>query len=84
MESLLLPAWNLIIFLVELAIILLLIDAIMSIIGGMFGFSWKKVLLWAATIFGILWLKDFLKKHKEKAQKEIVNEITDTDFENIK
>ena len=84
MESLLLPAWNLIIFLAELAIILLLIDGIMSIIGGMLGFSWKKVLMWAATIFGILWLKDFLNKRKEKAQKEIVNEITDTDFENIK
>jgi len=84
MESLLLPAWNLIIFLVELAIILLLIDGIMSIIGGMLGFSWKKVLMWAAAIFGILWLRDFLKKRKEKAQKEIITEITDADFEDIK
>ena len=84
MESLLLPAWNLIIFLVELAVILLLIDGIMSIIGGMLGFSWKKVLMWAAAIFGILWLRDFLKKRKEKAQKEIITEITDADFEDIK
>lgn len=83
MESLLLPAWNLIIFLVELAIILLLIDGIMSIIGGMLGFSWKKVLMWAAAIFGILWLRDFLKKRKEKAQKEIITEITDADFETV-
>ena len=83
MESLLLPAWNLILFLVELAIILLLIDGIMSIIGGMFGFSWKKVLLWAAAIFGILWLRDFLRKRKEKAQEEIVQELEEN-IEEIK
>ena len=81
MESLLLPAWDLILFLVELAIILLLVDAIMSIIGGMFGFSWKKVLLWAAAIFGILWLRDFLKKRKETAKEEVITELTDADFE---
>jgi ABC-type transport system involved in cytochrome bd biosynthesis fused ATPase/permease subunit len=83
MESLLLPMWNLIVFLIELAVVLLLIDAIMSIIGGIFGFSWKKVLMWAAAVFGILWLRDFLKKRKETAQKEIVTEITDADFENV-
>lgn len=83
MESLLLPMWNLIVFLIELAVVLLLIDAIMSIIGGIFGFSWKKVLMWAAAVFGILWLRDFLKKRKEKAQKEIVQDLTEEDFETI-
>ena len=83
MESLLLPAWNLILFLLELAIILLLIDAIMSIVGGMFGFSWKKTLMWAAAIFGILWLRDFLKKRKENAQEEIVQDLTEEDFETV-
>jgi UPF0716 family protein affecting phage T7 exclusion len=83
MESLLLPAWDLIIFLVELAIILLLIDAIMNIIGGMFGFSWKKALMWAAAIFGVLWLRDYLKKRNENAQEEIVTDVTDVDFETV-
>lgn len=83
MESLLLPMWNLIVFLIELAVVLLLIDAIMSIIGGIFGFSWKKVLMWAAAVFGILWLRDFLKKRKERAQKEIVQDLTEEDFETI-
>jgi hypothetical protein len=53
----------------------------MSIIGGMLGFSWKKVLMWAATIFGILWIRDYLKKRKEKAKKEIVQDLTEEDFE---
>ena len=72
MEELLEKGWCLILLLGELAIILLIIDAIMSIIGGMLGFSWKKVLMWAAAVFGILWLRDFLKKRKEKAQEEII------------
>jgi UPF0716 family protein affecting phage T7 exclusion len=83
MESLLLPAWDLIIFLVELAIILLLIDAIMNIIGGMFGFSWKKSLMWAAAIFGVLWLRDYFKKRNENAQEETVTDVTDADFETV-
>ncbi len=83
MESLLLPMWNLIVFLIELAVVLLLIDAIMSIIGGIFGFSWKKVLMWAAAVFGILWLRDFLKKRKEKAQNEIVQDLAEDDFETL-
>ena len=53
----------------------------MSIIGGMLGFSWKRVLMWAATIFGILWIRDYLKKRKEKAKKEIVQDLTEEDFE---
>ena len=79
MEELLEKGWYLILLLGELAIILLIIDAIMSIIGGMLGFSWKKVLMWAAAVFGILWLRDFLKKRKEKAQEEIIEEITETE-----
>lgn len=79
MEELLEKGWCLILLLGELAIILLIIDAIMSIIGGMLGFSWKKVLMWAAAVFGILWLRDFLKKRKEKAQEEIIEEITETE-----
>lgn len=75
MKDLLENTWYLIVFLGEIAVILLIIDAIMSIIGGMLGFSWKKVLMWAATVFGILWLRDFLKKRKEKAQEEIVEEL---------
>ena len=83
MEELLEKTWYFILFLVEIGIVLLLVDAIMSIIGGMFGFSWKKILLWAAAVFGILWLRDFLKKRKEKAQEEIVQDLTDEDFEVI-
>ena len=75
MKDLLESTWYLIIFLGEIAIMLLVIDAIMSIIGGMLGFSWKKVLMWAAAVFGILWLRDFLKKRKEKAQEEIKEEL---------
>jgi len=77
MGSLLLPMWDLILFLGELAIVLLLIDCIMSIIGGMLGFSWKKVLMWAGAIFGILWLRDYLKKRKQKAQEEIVETLNE-------
>ena len=83
MEVLLEKTWYLIVFLGEIVVILLIVDSIMSILGGMLGFSWKKVLLWAAAIFGILWLRDFLKKRKEKAQKEIITEITDADFETV-
>jgi uncharacterized membrane-anchored protein YitT (DUF2179 family) len=81
MKDLLENTWYLIVFLGEIAVILLIIDAIMSIIGGMLGFSWKKVLMWAATIFGILWIRDYLKKRKEKAKKEIVQDLTEEDFE---
>lgn len=81
MEKLLVDTWYLILFLVEIGAILLIIDCIMSIIGGMFGFSWKKVLMWAATIFGILWIRDYLKKRKEKANEEIVQDLTEEDFE---
>ena len=84
MENLLENTWYLILFLIEVAVILLVVDAIMSIIGGMFGFSWKKVLIWAGTIFGILWLRDFLKKRKNKAQKDIMKDLTEEDFETLK
>jgi len=83
MEELLENTWYLILFLIEIAVVLVIIDAIMSIIGSMLGFSWKKVLMWAATVFGILWLRDFIKKRKQKAQKEIVQELTEDDFETI-
>ena len=83
MKDLLENTWYLIIFLGEIAIMLLVIDAIMSIIGGMLGFSWKKVLMWAAAVFGILWLRDYLKKRKEKAKKDIQQELTEEDSEII-
>ena len=47
----------------------------MSVIGEMLGFSWKKALGWAAAVFGILWLRDFLKRRKQKAQEEIIEEL---------
>ena len=75
MKALIENSWYLIVFLGELAIILLIIDGIMSIIGEMFGFSWKKVLLWAAAILGILWLRNYLKKRKKKAEEEVSNEL---------
>ena len=81
MESLLENTWYLILFLAEVAIVLLIIDLIMSIIGKMFGFSWKKVLMSAAAIFGILWLRDYLRKRKEQAKKDIQQELTEEDFE---
>lgn len=81
MEHLLENTWYLILFLIEIGIILLLIDAIMHIIGGIFGFSWKKVLMSAAAVFGILWLRDYLKKRKEKAKKEVIHDLTEEDFE---
>ena len=81
MEHLLENTWYLILFLIEIGIILLLIDAIMHIIGGIFGFSWKKVLMSAAAVFGILWLRDYLKKRKKKAKEEIVQDLTEEDFE---
>ena len=84
MENLLENTWYLILFLVEVAVVLLVVDAIMSIIGGMFGFSWKKVLMWAAAVFGILWLRDFLKKRKNKAQEDIMKDLTEEDFETLK
>ena len=85
MEDLLLQGLDLILLLIEVAIILLLIDGIMSIICGMFGLSWKKVLMWAAAVFGLLWLRDFLKERKEKAkEKEAIQELTEEDFETIK
>ena len=81
MENLLTNSWYLILFLVELCIILLLIDGIMWIICQMLGLSWKKVLMWAAAIFGILWLRDYLKKRK--ATKEAMQNLTEEDFEVI-
>jgi len=81
MENLLTNSWYLILFLVELCIILLLIDGIMWIICQMLGLSWKKVLMWAAAIFGILWLRDYLKKRK--VAKEAMQNLTEKDFEVI-
>ena len=84
MENLLSQGFNFILLLIEVTIILLLIDGIMSIICGMLGLSWKKVLMWAAAVFGLLWLRDFLKERKEKAkEKEAIQELTEEDFETI-
>jgi hypothetical protein len=49
----------------------------------MFGFSWKKALMWAAAIFGVLWLRDYFKKRNENAQEETVTDVTDADFETV-
>jgi uncharacterized membrane-anchored protein YitT (DUF2179 family) len=81
MESLIESTWYFILFLIEIGIVLLLFDGIMWIICTMFGLSWKKVLMWAAAIFGILWIRDYLKNRKEKAKKEIVQDLTEEDFE---
>lgn len=75
MEILIEKGFYLIVVLVEIGLVLLIIDGIMSIIGGMLGFSWKKVLMSAAAVFGILWLRDLLKKKKEDAEVEIIKEI---------
>jgi hypothetical protein len=84
MEDLLTQGLQLILLLIEVAILLLLVDGIMSIICNMLGLSWKKVLMWAAAIFGLLWLRDFLKKRKEKKEeKEAIQELTEEDFETI-
>ena len=85
MENLISNMWNVIVFLIELGVILLLIDAIMSIIGGIFGFSWKKFLIGAAAVFGFLWLRKYLKerKQKQKAKADAVQDLTEEDFETI-
>ena len=85
MENLISNMWNLIVFLIELGVILLLIDAIMSIIGGIFGFSWKKFLIGAAAVFGFLWLRKYLKERKQKqtAKADAVQDLTEEDFETI-
>ena len=87
MEGLLGSMFYLIILLFEIAIALLLFDWIMGIICEMLGFSWKKVLMWTAAIFGILWLRDYFKKRKEKAQEEVIEEIKEeeekTDVVNV-
>ena len=81
MESLIESTWYFILFLIEVGIVLLLFDGIMWIICTMFGLSWKKVLMWAAAIFGILWLRDYFKKRKERTEK--VQDLTEEDFEII-
>ena len=83
MENLISNMWNVIVFLIELGVVLLLIDAIMSIIGGIFGFSWKKVLIAAAAVFGILWFRKYLKERKQKAKADVIQELTEEDFENV-
>lgn len=83
MVGLLENMFHLIILLFEIAIALLLFDWIMGIICEMLGFSWKKVLMWAAAIFGILWLRDYLKKRKEKAQEEIIEELKDEEITEV-
>ncbi len=83
MGGLLENMFHLIILLFEIAIALLLFDWIMGIICEMLGFSWKKVLMWAAAIFGILWLRDYLKKRKEKAQEEIIEELKDEEITDV-
>lgn len=75
MEILIEKTFYLAIFLLEVVAVLILIDGIMSVIGEMVGFSWKKALGWAAAVFGILWLRDFLKRRKQKAQEEIIEEL---------
>ena len=70
-------------FIYQVSIILLLIDGILGIIVTMLGFSWKKVLMWAAAIFGLLWLRDFVRKRKEKVQAENVEDLTEEDFETV-
>jgi hypothetical protein len=83
MVGLLENMFHLIILLFEIAIALLLFDWIMGIICEMLGFSWKKVLMWAAAIFGILWLRDYIKKRKEKAQEEIIEELKDEEITEV-
>jgi len=39
--------------------------------------------MWAAAIFGILWLRDYLKKRKEKAQEEIIEELKDEEITDV-
>ena len=83
MSELIEPMFNTIVVLVEIIIILLLVDGIMTVIGSILGFSWKKVLMSAAAVFGILWLRDFIKAKKQKAREEIIQELKDDDFEII-
>lgn len=83
MGELLENMFHLIILLFEIAIALLLFDWIMGIICEMLGFSWKKVLMWAAAIFGILWLRDYLKRRKERAQEEIIEELKDEEITDV-
>jgi len=75
MEVLIEKTFYLVIFLIEVVAVLILLSGIMSVIGEMLGFSWKKALGWAAAVFGILWLRDFLKRRKQKAQEEIIEEL---------
>ena len=62
--------WYFIWVLVEIAVILLVIDWIMTILGGMIGFSWKKFLASAFTVFGFLWLKDHIKSKNKVEEME--------------
>lgn len=75
MEVLIEKTFYLVIFLIEVVAVLILLSGIMSVIGEMLDFSWKKALGWAAAVFGILWLRDFLKRRKQKAQEEIIEEL---------
>ena len=60
--------FNLIVILIEVAIALLVLDVIMYILKDMFSisWSWKKLLLSGAAIFGILWLRNRWRKNNDE------------------
>ena len=89
MENLIEKSFYLIVLLVEFGVVLLIVDAIMRVIGAMIGFSWKKFLISLSTVFGLLWLRDFIKGRKNAREegseesKDDIIDLTDDDFEQV-
>lgn len=75
MENLIETTFYLVVFLFLAAIALLLFDWIMGILCEMLGLSWKRILMWASAVFGILWLRDCLNKKRNKAEEEIKEKL---------
>ena len=75
MENLIETTFYLVVFLFLAAIALLLFDWIMGILCEMLGLSWKRIVMWASAVFGALWLRDFLKKKRNKVEEEIKEEL---------
>lgn len=66
--------FNLIVILIEVAVVLVVLNVIFYILRDMFSIkiSWKKFLLSGAAIFGILWLRDHWRNSNDEDDSNIL------------
>ena len=76
--------FSLIVILIEIAIVLVVLDVIMYILRDMFSisWSWKKLLLSGAAIFGILCLRNRWRKNNDEDDSNMLEVETGREEEN--